>query len=376
MPYYKINSTFGEFSAVGNVQLARRIHEINVIKELRAIDKSKLTASSAGDALKKPIEGVVQIVGNPVETLKGVPKGVGRWFKRTKRRVEDTAEAINEYSQSKSSGSGNGSSKSSKDTMRRVSAAGKRYLKRFFGVTKAYRALAREYKVDPYTNNSLLKTELETLSKYSAAGSFGTRQFDIGLPSGLGDLSKVGDLVWDSDPLDLLIRNEEESRKLGISKQAFERFFDNPHLSPTDVTLVVEAIRGLKGVNHRSILFDYVSESQSKDEAHFVVRILEFYKRYHQNVKPLQEIMLTERLPLAVDHNDRAVVFVPVYFLRWTNLVGAASVDMMIASRQSTRGGNPSLWVEGKISPVASQELINAGWELQKNILRDLLEDQ
>ncbi len=72
MPYYKINSPFGEFSATGNLKLGRRIHEINVIQELRAIDKSKLTIDSVGDALKKPVEGLVQIVGHPVNTLKGV----------------------------------------------------------------------------------------------------------------------------------------------------------------------------------------------------------------------------------------------------------------------------------------------------------------
>ena len=256
-----------------------------------------------------------------------------------------------------------------------MSEAGKRYLKRFLGITGAYRGLAREYQVDPYTDNVTLKSELELLSKYSAAGSFGMKQLDLSLPSALGDLTKVGDLVWDSDPLDLLIRNEEESRKLGISSRAFESFFNNSNLSPTYMTLTIEAVRGLKDVRNHALFFGFVAESQSVDEARFSIRIVEFFNRYHQNIKPLQEILLTERLPLAIDENQEAVVFAPVYLLRWTQLVGEASVDLMTNVRQLTTGSKPELWIEGKISDLASQELENAGWELHKNTLSTLLDN-
>src|SRR5262249_43385069 len=81
MPRFSVKSDFGEFVASGRELLGIRAQEIAALAELENVSKSDAFKSSAGAAAKKTGAAVANAAAKPVETVAGVPEGVGRFFK-------------------------------------------------------------------------------------------------------------------------------------------------------------------------------------------------------------------------------------------------------------------------------------------------------
>ena len=82
---FTVRSDYGVFTARGPGMLEIRLSEVSGLRQLEAISKSdafveglKASATEFGGQVK-------QIVTNPVETVKGIPEGVGRFFERIGR---------------------------------------------------------------------------------------------------------------------------------------------------------------------------------------------------------------------------------------------------------------------------------------------------
>ena len=85
--YYAIQSEYGEFDAVSTQMLRTRIGEINALAELDELTKTEVFAQAAVDAGVGQIKAIKQFATNPVETVVGIPSGIGRMFKRFKRQA-------------------------------------------------------------------------------------------------------------------------------------------------------------------------------------------------------------------------------------------------------------------------------------------------
>jgi len=85
---YTIYSHFGKFEAHGDEMLRTRQQEIRAIESLREIKRTKAFGDAVKKAVKSPIKGAKALITNPVDTVKGVPKGVGRFFGRIGEMVK------------------------------------------------------------------------------------------------------------------------------------------------------------------------------------------------------------------------------------------------------------------------------------------------
>ena len=77
---FTILSTFGPFEAIGEDMLRIRIQEILAIAVLQEIKKTKAFRDAAEQAAMSSFRGAKNLITHPVNTIGGVPKGVGRLF--------------------------------------------------------------------------------------------------------------------------------------------------------------------------------------------------------------------------------------------------------------------------------------------------------
>jgi hypothetical protein len=110
MNTYTVDSAFGEFEAYGEPLLAIRLREIGALAELDELSKTKVFADALAKGALAQVETVKTFAEKPVETVKGVPGGVKRMFKRTKRTVKKGAESAKELVDDDDEESGDGES--------------------------------------------------------------------------------------------------------------------------------------------------------------------------------------------------------------------------------------------------------------------------
>ena len=94
--HYGIESDFGHFEAIGTARLIIRLREISALGELDELSNTKVFADAVLAGATQSAKVVASVAKHPVETIKGVPAGVGKLFGRTKRTVESTLTAKGE----------------------------------------------------------------------------------------------------------------------------------------------------------------------------------------------------------------------------------------------------------------------------------------
>ncbi len=352
MNHYRVGSRFGVFQAIGNDELFVRIREIEALETLKNMSKSRLFVDSASDAVTDTVENVGDAVDDPSAAAQDLGSGFSRLFKRLGRMSR------NAYEKGRSMISKNYENKESKNP----SVAGSNLAKGFLGVNRAYRELARELRIDPYTRNEPLRVEIENMASYSAAGSLGVRTIIPVLPIlyGAGYLMAVSDLVYNTHPLDLQLQNEASLRNMGISKKWIRRFMESERHTLTTQTRIVTSLERMDGVQGKSILVRVATLAQDNSDALFFTRMIELLSIYHQQRASLKKFITTERIPFAIAGNGRAIVMAPFDYFRWTRKGKEfiQHLDQNISGKTAHR----ELWITGQISVAARRNIGKAGW--------------
>ena len=138
---YTINSHFGKFEANGEEMLRIREHEIKAIGGLREIKKTKAFGEAFKKAATSPLKGAQALITDPVATVKGIPKGIGKFFGR-----------IGEMTKG-----GRGDQEDG-------------YAKELIGFAKVKRQYAYKYGVDVYSSNEVLQKDLNSVAWAGFAG--------------------------------------------------------------------------------------------------------------------------------------------------------------------------------------------------------------
>ena len=112
MNIYNISSDYGELEAFGDAMLAVRITELRALDTLSDLSKADIFADSALQSALRPVQAVSDFAERPVETLKSVPDGVGRMFKRAKRQSKQLKAAYDDKKAERGEEGGAGSQRS------------------------------------------------------------------------------------------------------------------------------------------------------------------------------------------------------------------------------------------------------------------------
>jgi hypothetical protein len=355
--HYQIETPFGAFTVSGDAQVPEMIQEINAIAALQQMSRTGVLAQSALDAVQQPVDTVRNIATNPAETVRGIPAGLGRLFSRSKDIARDVSTQVAEVAN-------NDDSEVSSLSTDEVTQAGTDLAMNFIGVGSAQRELASELKVDPYSSNAVLQSELAELATYAAAGSFGANLVMPSIP-GLGVVSNVNDLVWSMSSRDLKLLNQKTLTEMGVAEADVERFFANAFYTPTDQTRLVSWLEALTDVDGRAAIVNKAATATSRDEALLYVRMTSMLAAYHTTRAPIANIVPTDRiLQLATTQDGTMLLPVPVDYINWRESTAEAASEFMNLS--SVRGGTSGgeIWIEGRASDQARRELTSLGWSV------------
>ena len=361
MNNYTVRSDFGTFSAESDFDLRVLIREVAAIAELQKISKTEAFAEAMANAAKAPIEVAQKVVTEPVETVKKIPAGVGRLLKRTARAVSDAAGTLEKKSRDK--GTNKGDSGDRTKTSDKVVKSGKKFTRDQLGVNSAMRKLAKDLKVDPYSSNPILQKEMNSVAWAMAGGSFATSKF-VSMPDEIGSVAELSNLVWDTDPLDLQLRNEKLLAEMGADEALITSFFDNAFFTTTSQTLLVGSLASLGSVKGRTTLVRDASEAESQQEAEFYTQIARLLVDYGKSRSPVTHLFGSMGLPFALTKNGTMALFVPVDYLLWTQQVSEAANRITEQMQQAAPHQTREIWVLGRISSKAQTGLASAGFKV------------
>ncbi|MEE9176315.1 MAG: hypothetical protein V3U19_09110 [Thermodesulfobacteriota bacterium] len=351
---YTIYSHFGKFEAHGDEMLRTRQQEIRAIESLREIKRTKAFGDAVKKAVKSPIKGAKALISNPVDTVKGVPKGVGRFFGRIGEMVKG----------------GRGDQEESA-------------IKELIGFSATKRQYAHKFGVDVYSSNEVLQKELNSVSWAGFAGGVGVKlaMMPVRKASQAAYMSiqatrltyGMNMILLDSAPEDLRRMNREKLVQMGVREYIIEEFLHHPAYSPRHETILVHALAEMKGVKNRGQFIKQALSAEYEEEAFLYQRMAEMLHGYHTHVKPIREIIPVRRLVVGYTSDQSIIATIPLDYLYWTERAdhgSAALVQLNLTGRPIKK---TELWITGTFTPRTMQELNSRGIVVRERVSEELL---
>jgi hypothetical protein len=335
--WYVIDSDAGMFEVAGNVMLQHRIAEIYAILKLREISKSKTYGEALKNAAKSPFVMAKNLIEKPVDTITAVPKGIGKFISRTGRKIQSAADG-----QKKSQYEDN------------EAAA-------LLGVSKAKRELAFQYGVNPYSSNSALQKELNSVGWTSFAGKATVTVLTAGIGGGIASTFQVSGVlgrnavrIRDTDPQDLRMQNKQALLDMGASDPVAEQILSNPAYSPLHITNLVTSLQDLKGIDGRIAFAQFAASSaENETDAIFFEQTAALIARVHAESSKLKAIEIRDGLPVCLGATGTFVVALHWDYAAWTERASYFLEDLMAEAK----GAPLAVMITGQMSPLIRKEL-------------------
>jgi hypothetical protein len=359
MNHYVIETDYGPLRARSDHMLQQRLQEIRALRELRDMHEGVLVARSVGRTFAQTARTVAQTIKDPGGTAQGVQRGIERLARRSGRTLRNAYDNVRTAIDNDDSD----------DTARPADAnlgdkaarASRDIARTWLGVDRAFRDLAREVGVDPYTDNRILHARMDYLARHSAGASLGSRLVIPRIPGLIGVVGNVSELVWNKDRVDLLMHNEQTLASLRIPDVVSRQFINNESYSPTQQTAIVSAVESLREVSNHWRLIEYATYADSAAEADFYTAMIILLALYHDARAALDTLHPTATIaPVALTRDGRAVVAFPVDRFRWTRDV--AGIVAALTDSPAGHVKHREIWITGEVSIVAAPKLSRSGW--------------
>jgi hypothetical protein len=344
---YTINSHFGKFEANGEDMLRVREHEIKAIGGLKEIKKSNAFGEAVKKAASSPLKGAQALITDPVDTVKGIPKGVGKFFSR-----------IGEMTKG-----GRGDSEDS-------------YTKELIGFSATKRQYAHKFGVDVYSSNEVLQKELNSVSWAGFAGGMtvNVAMFAVKKASNTAFYAVKGTqlvhgmnmILLDSSPEDLQKLNRKKMVEMGVRDSVIKEFLRHPAYSPRHATILVHALAEMQGVKNREQFIKQALHADYEEEAFLYQRMAELLHGYHTHVNPIKEIIPVRKMAAGYTSDQTVVVAIPLDLLYWIEQADRGSEALVKLDLTGRPIKKTEIWVTGSFTQLAKQELEARGLELRE----------
>jgi hypothetical protein len=359
---FTIKSDFGPFEAQGPGMLAVRVAEIRALDTLSHVEKSDVFQKALAESARRTGQSLKAAVTHPVETLKGLPEGVGRFFERVGRGVTTGAQKAGDYIGEKQGQPGGASGG---DVATAAGQAASNVGENVIGYDDARRRVAKELRVDPYTTNAVLSKKLDEVAWAQWTGEFG---MDVALglvPGGVAlrfTRNWVSDLVWDLSPGDLDVRMDKQFQAMGVPQEIIDRFLRQPRYTRTIRVILAESLAALPPGAGRATVVDWALTAESETQARFMAGAVAILADYHRSEAPVAKLWVAGTL-LGETEAGALVVPAPADYVSWTERVAGFATRPDVAAAKSRQ-----LWLSGRLSPRARQELTAHGWTVREGV--------
>lgn len=336
MHTYRVDSDFGPFEVTGDIALRKLLREIWAIGVLQETRKSEAYLKGLKNAASQPIEFGANLITEPVDTITGIPRGVARLFENAKTGLTTK------------SGPGEDSK-----------------VKQALAVSSNKRELAAQLGVDVYSSNTVLQKELNSLAWATAIGSLslsaalapvgGAAAATVSLTRASQQLN---DLLREYPPQRLRQMNEDKLRAMGIPSDLTTRFLDHSSYTPTQETVIVQALESLSGAKRRESFLKVALLADDEESANFYMNTAETLRGYQSKVAPIKELSVYGPLIFAKAANGTVLIPLPLDHGIWTELA-SRRVPMAMAAFKGANPGSQKFeaWVTGTVSKLAKEEM-------------------
>ena len=349
MGQFILRAPVGTFSADGTEMLAIRVGELAAIAQLGQLSQTGVFADALAASAMKTGAAIGQAVTNPVETVQGIPAGVGRFFQSAATTISRATEST--------AGSNSSQRASTGDAAMDL-----------LGVNKAKRRIAKQVGADPYTTNPVLAKQLDDLAKAAFAGGVSLDAAlavsTAGVATAISATATVSNLVWDKSPADIRTINETKLAAMGVDADTVRNFVTNRWLTPTLSVPFVEHLAQMPAAKGRAAVVGLASTVASEGEARFMVNAVSMARQISTERDPVVALDLAGRILMVRTRGGRMEVPAPVDYVVWTEPVRA------FAERKDLKGVKRNILVTGIASALAREGLRVTGWAVQEHSKR------
>jgi hypothetical protein len=332
---FVVDSDYGVFEPTGGGALRKVLNEIRALGALRDTKNLKAYGEGLKKSTKAPLAFVKNLATNPVDTLSGVPKG-------TYQIMENVGESLS--------------------TSRNPAQDSRAQEALKFSSWK--RDHANRLGVDPYSRNTVLQKELNSVAWAATIGDWTTSLVlmpvggtAVSVVSGLRMSESVKNALKEQPPARLRIMNDDRLKAMGIPEDLRKQFLDQPQYTPTQSTIMVEALSGLGSARGREAVLQAALGAEDDVMSTFFVNVGQLLRGYHETVSPISALRAVgQRLVVAETADGTTMIPLPVDHLIWTE-----RVDQVSATLKDGVSGTLQLWVTGTVSPAARTGLQGHG---------------
>jgi hypothetical protein len=356
------NGAMGQYTIVGDASvfhndagayrvesldlLKIRLSEIPAIAYLENVRKTGVFANALAQSAERPVEDAANMVTHPMDTVTGLPSGIGSLFGRVSLGAEKIASTA-----SNSFGSGAAAGETANATMTAL------------GYDQVRRDLARRLHVDPYSSDPILTKKLNSVAWVMFSARLTVDAAMMAVPGSIiiSGTEFTNDLVYQKPKGDLILHVQKELQNVGLSQGEIASFISNSAIPLSLQVTVVEDLKGLGDIPGRRAAAVDLGNMMTEYQARFLATSLHMLNRWGQQKSPITGIQVPGLL-VARDQNGTVIVPAPVDYVSWTpRIAGFVTTPALFALHHRV------LWIPANMTPLARQQLQANGWSVHES---------
>ena len=345
---FAMRSDYGAFDANGVSMLQVRAKEIYALSQLEEMSKTKEFAAAAGRAVARPVVSTANMIVHPVDTVTGIPDGVGRFFDRVKlggQKISEAATAPDKTGGEKAA-----------DVTQRVGGV----TATVFGYEQERRNLAKGLGVDPYTTNEVLAKKLDDMAWAAFSGRFGVQAATsvlVPYSMAMGAVTITNTMVYDTPQADLINNARAAFAATGASEAQVDALMKNQQYSLSTLTTLAIALQQLQGVTGLPSVVEFAAIAQTQNETRLVATAVTMLARHHTTTEAIADVAAPGPI-VARTVRGTLLVPAPVDYVAWIERTDRFS------QREDLKAAERVVLLTGKMSPRARQEIRARGWKV------------
>jgi hypothetical protein len=341
---YTVQTGYGELSVTGTDELLARLQEIKATRALQELEDSEEFKEAAKGAATGLVDTGKALWDEPGETTRAAAKGIGQWMRNVGSAIKT-------------------------DDPHQDGA-----MKTVIGYDAVKRRYAIELGVDPYTDFEPFQVNLNEVAKAAAAGGMVTSfAINLGTAGGLAgvvvdatSLAKMKGVLQDNPPVSLARINQQKLLDIGIAEYQAEALLKNYNYTPSEMTLICEALIQMGEVDGREIFVAFATSAPDREVAHFVHHYAQMLAAYIRQVESGDIVDINGSAWMLSDSKTLVGAF-PMDYLAWTP--GLSEFVTGASEKADALGAtNKKILLKGRFSPGAHTALEKRGWKLSENV--------
>jgi hypothetical protein len=323
-----------------------RLSEIPAIASLENVSKTDVFAKALAQSAARPVTAAANMVIHPMDTVTGLPSGIGSLFGRVTLGVGEIASSA-----SNSFGSGKAAGQAGNATMTAL------------GYDQVRRDLARKLHVDPYSSDPILTKKLNSVAwvMFSARLTVDAAMMAVPASIIISGVEFTNDLVYQKPKGDLIIFVQKKLQNMGLPQGEIASFISNSAIPLSLQVSVVEDLKGLGDIPGRRAAAVALGNMMTEYQARFLATSLHMLNQWGQRKSPITGIQVPGVL-IARDQNGTVIVPAPVDYVSWTpRIAGFVTTPALLELHHRV------LWIPAKMTPLARQQLQANGWSIHES---------